>query len=104
MPNLGVTPSERSLIGTIGACALWAGVEDRTAHTAPARRAFNERFYDAVDPDRKLPPDERERRAEAKRKQYFATLALKSAKSRRRAKERAFEARIETAALGGDVA
>ncbi len=52
--------------------------------TAPARRAFNDRFEKEVDPDGNLPPAERQRRAEAARKAYFTRLALKSAQARRR--------------------
>lgn len=40
------------------------------------------KFEDMVDPERKLAPDERARRAEHKRKAYFQRLALKSAKAR----------------------
>jgi hypothetical protein len=44
----------------------WAKVEDRTAATAPARRAFEARFKN-----------------ENQRKAYFLRLALASAKARR---------------------
>ena len=54
--------------------------------TAPARRAFNDRFENEVDPDGTLPPAERQRRAEAAKKAYFTRLALKSAQARRRPK------------------
>ncbi len=43
-----------------------------------------ESFYDQVDPDRALAEDERERRATAARKAYFARLGAKSADVRRR--------------------
>ena len=52
--------------------------------TAKARESFLARFEDEVDPDRRLPADERLRRAEHARKAYFTQLALKSAKARRR--------------------
>jgi len=62
------------------------------------------RFEREVDPDGTLPPEERARRAEHKRKAYFARLALKSAKARRArlvvAKGEAAEAELAT--LGGD--
>lgn len=76
-------PSDRVQIASLAAHIKWAGCEDRTAATAAARRAFNDRFEKQVDPDAKLPPAERARRAESARKAYFARLALKSAQTRR---------------------
>ncbi len=57
----------RHLIAKIAANERWARVENRTAETAAARRAFEARF-----------PNENARKA------YFARLALKSAQARRR--------------------
>lgn len=67
------------------------------------------KFEREVDPDGVLPPDERARRAEHKRRAYFQRLALKSARARRRAAElralgEAAEAEAELAALGGGAA
>lgn len=76
------TPGQ--IIGSIGAHESWARTEDRTARTANGRRAFMERFENEVDPDRKLTPGERARRAEHAKKAYFQRLALKSAQSRSR--------------------
>lgn len=56
--------------------------------TKPARRAFNQRFLDQVDPDRRLPERERNRRAEASRRAYFTRLAYLSARRRRGAPPR----------------
>lgn len=53
-------------------------------NTGPAREAFNKRFLDEVDPDRKLPEPERLKRAEHARKLHFQRLAFKSAKARAR--------------------
>lgn len=64
--------------------ASWANTEDRTARTAPGHRAFEQRFVDQVDPERKLPEAERAKRVEAARSAYFAALAHKSAVARRR--------------------
>jgi len=47
-------------------------------NTAPARKAFDERFVDQVDPERRLPPSERARRAEAARRLHMTRLALAS--------------------------
>ena len=70
-----------SLRGRIGAYSLHAQYDSRDI-TAKARAAFLGRFEDEVDPDRRLLPAERERRALAARKAYMARLALKSAKTR----------------------
>jgi hypothetical protein len=51
------------------------------------------KFEREVDPDNSLPPAERAKRAEHLRKAYFQRLALKSARSRRLAKEKRAEAR-----------
>ena len=70
--------------------ALRARLAAHTMHgmgltnTAPAREKFLERFEKQVDPDGKLTPTERSRRAEHAKKAYFLGLALKSAKARRR--------------------
>ncbi len=81
MPAL--TPEERSACCSIASNERWALVEDATAATAPAREAFEATFVDRVDPERKLPPEERARRVERLRKAHFQKLALKSAQARR---------------------
>ena len=76
-----VTDAHRSLIGRIGAYSLHA---QGGTNTGPARKAFLDRFERAVDPDGVLSERERERRAKAARRAYFARLALKSVQARRR--------------------
>lgn len=85
--------------------------EGGAAVSAPARRAFLDRFVDQVDPDRTLPESERNRRAQAARRAYFTKLAAKSAKSRAakaaraNAKSEADELRgLADAIEGGDAA
>ena len=68
----------------MAAHASWARTTDPSARTANARRAFLDRFERQVDPEGELPPDERARRADHARKAYFAGLALKSARARRK--------------------
>jgi hypothetical protein len=51
--------------------------------TKAARSAFNQRFLDEVDPERRLPERERLRRADAARRAYFTRLAYLSARKRR---------------------
>ena len=77
------TPQRRALRARLAAHSLHAKVADPSAHTAPARQAFLDRFERKVDPDGVLSPEERVRRAGHARKAYFLALALKSARSRR---------------------
>ena len=89
--------SLRSLSARVAAHESWARTADRSARTAPARAAMWQKFLDeaAGDPIR----------AEHLRKAYYGRLALKSAKSRRKAKELladAEAAEAELAASGGD--
>ncbi|MBZ4561393.1 hypothetical protein GBO17_21330 [Mycobacterium avium subsp. hominissuis] len=79
-----LTSSERTQRAKIAAHTSWANTENRSARTANARRAANDRFEREVDPEGKLAPAERAKRAESLRKAYFARLALKSAQARRR--------------------
>lgn len=69
------TSSERRLIASIGAHQSWANTIDRSARTAPARAAHDQKFLDEADGDPV--------RAEHLRKVYFQRLALKSAQARR---------------------
>ena len=81
------SPQKRTMIGRIAAETSWARTDDRAARTAPARKAMLDRFEREVDPEGVLAPAERARRAEHARKAYFTRLALKSAQSRRKARE-----------------
>jgi hypothetical protein len=78
-----LTSAERTLRARLAAHALHAQV-DASEHTAPARKAFLDRFDREVDPECVLTPEERTRRAAHARKAYFLGLALKSAEARRR--------------------
>lgn len=91
-----MSEAERKLRAQIAAHESWANTPDRPARTAPARAARDQRFLDQANGDPV--------RAEHLRKAYFARLALKSAQSRRRAKEAtaaAAAAEAELAELGG---
>ncbi len=72
----------RALRARLAAHALHAKVADPTSHTAPARKAFLDRFEREVDPDGVLGQEERARRALHARKAYFTRLALASAQVR----------------------
>ena len=67
--------SERSTIGRIGAHSKWANTTDRTAATAPARAALEQKFLDQADGD--------PQRAVSLRRAYYLQLARKSAVARR---------------------
>lgn len=81
-------PHDRAIVARIAAHESWAKTSDRAARTAAARAALNQRFLDQADGDPV--------RAEHLRKAHFARLALKSAQSRRHAKE------LVTAAAAAD--
>jgi hypothetical protein len=68
--------SETSLKAKIAAHTSWANTVDRTARTANARRALEDKFLAEADGDPK--------RAESLRRAYYSRLALKSAQARRR--------------------
>lgn len=104
---MSATPTERRLSAQIAAHESWAQTPDRSARTAKARAALMAKFEAEADPDGTLLPAERARRAEHLRKAHFQRLALKSAQSRRRAREAtesAAAAEAELVSLGGDAA
>jgi hypothetical protein len=83
------TAAERSSAARIGAHASWAATPDRARRTAPARRGFMRRFEDQVDPERKLPPHERQRRAESAMRAYMGQLSKRGKKARARGRDAA---------------
>jgi hypothetical protein len=68
--------SEKALVARIAAHESWANTTDRTARTAPARAALDAKFLEQAGGDPV--------RAQHLRKAYFARLALKSARARRK--------------------
>jgi len=88
--------TERSQIGVIAAHTSWANTANRSARTAPARAALDQKFLDAANGDPV--------RAAHLRKAHFARLALKSAQARRKVREltaTAESVESELDALGG---
>jgi hypothetical protein len=77
------TSAERAAWGRIGGHIAHA-MHDSAQLTAPARRAFLDKFEREVDPDGELEPSERARRAEHARKAHMQRLAMKSVAARRR--------------------
>lgn len=71
-----------SIAGRIGS-HVTHGRHDSREITAPARRAFLNRFEKEADPEGVLPFEERARRARHLRAAYFTRLALRSAQVRR---------------------
>ncbi len=98
-------PAHRYMAAAVASNTRWAHEPDRTAATSPGRAAFMRRFEDDVDPERKLSSADRARRADSARRAYFMRLAIKSADSRRRAKNaRANAAILDQAADDADEA
>lgn len=77
--------SDRAARARKAALTRWS-YQDPVAGTAPARQAFLDSFERKVDPEGKLPPAERARRAERLRRVHFSELARKSVEARRRKK------------------
>lgn len=77
-----LTPEQRILRASIAAHAQWAAEPNRSARTALARKAANDRFERQVDPDGVLPSEERARRAGNARRAHMRSLALRSARKR----------------------
>jgi hypothetical protein len=63
----------------------WSRTDDRSARTRPAREKFLQRFEQEVDPDGKLPPDERRSRAEHAKRAYMLRLAKRAVSTRKAA-------------------
>lgn len=92
-----MTETERKLVASIAAHESWAKTPDRTARTAKARAALDAKFLAEAGGDPV--------RAEHLRKAHYKRLALKSARSRRKARELLEQADAADAELsGGDVA
>lgn len=80
-----LTPSERSLRASIAANTRWAhaSAADRRRQADRGNAALLARFAAEVDPDSRLDPAERERRARNLLQAHMQRLALASSKARR---------------------
>ncbi|MFV1504007.1 hypothetical protein [Mycobacterium kansasii] len=76
MPANRLTTQQRQQLGSIGGHTSWGRTENRTARTAPARQALEDKFLAEAGGD--------PLRAESLRKAHYKRMALKSAQSRRR--------------------
>lgn len=82
-----MTPAERALRSQLAAHTSWANTRDRTARTAPARQAAEDRFYRQARrqfPD--LPAKELAIRAQHLKIAHMRRMALRSAQARRKKK------------------
>jgi hypothetical protein len=77
-----LSPAERSLRARLAVHTLHA-TRDASRTTALARAGFLARFEREVDPDLRLDPAERRRRAEHARRAYFIRLSLAAIAARR---------------------
>ena len=82
LSNDDLSPAERSLRARLAVHTLHA-TRDTRQTTEAARAGFLARFERAVDPDGRLDPNERRRRAEHARRAYFARLSMAAAAARR---------------------
>jgi hypothetical protein len=91
-------PTERIRNATLAADASWAQTLDWTARTAPAREARFRKYEDQVDPDRKLPPAERRKRALKAQQAFMRQISRRgAAATKRNAAERARKRRESAA-------
>jgi hypothetical protein len=75
--------ADKNINRRIAAEISWSRAYDRSASTRPAREAFLRRFEKQVDPDGRLPTEERRRRAEHLKRAYMLKLAKRAVAARR---------------------
>lgn len=75
--------TKKNINARIAAEISWARTQDRSARTRPAREAFLKRFEREVDPDNKLPPDERARRANHALRAHMLRLRKRAGRTSR---------------------
>jgi hypothetical protein len=75
-------PQDRSVIASIAADISWGNTPDRTARTAPARKALEDKFLELV-PSEVVDPDARAIAADNLKRAFYRQLARKSAAVRR---------------------
>jgi len=79
-------PHLKAINKRIAAEVSWSRTADRSARTKPGRQAFLDRFEREVDPEGKLPSDERRRRAQHALRAHMMRLAKRSSTARRRSR------------------
>jgi hypothetical protein len=83
MPDKPPVSTETSLKRRAAAHESWARTPNRRARTAKATAAFLDKFARQVDPEGKLAPEERHRRALSARRAYYLRLSVKAAAARK---------------------
>jgi hypothetical protein len=78
---VNMNPNERSNRARVAAFTMHSRHDVRET-SKPGRDAFLKRFETEVDPQGRLEPEERMRRAVAARRAYFSKLGAKSARAR----------------------
>ncbi len=96
-----MTPTQRSMRARLAAYSKHAQTDARES-TAPAREAFLDKFTAAVDPRGELGDAERQRRATALKRAYFARLALRSSRARSKKSPRQVSPTGDRGAAGHD--
>lgn len=81
-PNL--PRAEITLQRRAAAYSSWAQTPNRTARLAPARRAWEARFEQIVDPDGVMTAKARAQAADSARRAFYADMARKSIAARRK--------------------
>jgi hypothetical protein len=89
---MDLTPQQRSLRARLAAYSRWAVDPNRQEATKPARKAWAQRFEREVDPEQKLAPEERQRRAHSAMKARMLSLSLRSSRRRQQRRARHFDA------------
>lgn len=74
----------RSQIAALAADASWAATPNWSTRTAPGRAAWFRKFEDQVDPDRKLKPRERRKKAEKAMAVEMRLMSRKAVLAKRR--------------------
>jgi hypothetical protein len=79
-----MSPEQRRLRAQLAANARWSRPMSREDQADAARAAMHERLARQVDPLRRLPPDERDRRVRSAARALSAKLNLAKASKRER--------------------
>lgn len=82
VPAMPQDPTLTKLRAQIAANTRWANTVDRSAATAKARQAANDRFERQVDPEGVLAPEERAKRAAQARRAHMQKMSLAAARAR----------------------
>jgi hypothetical protein len=69
-----LTPEQRRARARLAALTNLSRQADWSAMTKPARDAFIRKFEDEVDPDRRLPEEQRAKMAEAARRAFYVRI------------------------------